>query len=45
NNQVLPSSLKYQTLFNDRILSSSFSPNLTFEAILYVANVTKTDYG
>ncbi|CAF1262149.1 unnamed protein product [Adineta steineri] len=43
--KVLPSSLKYQTLFNDRILSSSFSPNLTFEAILYIANVTKTDYG
>ncbi|UJR14891.1 hypothetical protein I4U23_001875 [Adineta vaga] len=44
NNLVLSSS-KYQTKFQERILNSSFSTNLTFEAILSIANVTKSDYG
>lgn len=33
-------------MLNERIISpSSFSPNLLFDAVLYIANVTKSDYG
>lgn len=46
NNQPLSSSSKYRTALNERITSpSSFSPNLLFDAVLYVTNVTKSDHG
>ncbi len=42
---MLPISSKYHSIFNDRTPSPSFSPNILYDAILYVANVTKSDYG
>jgi hypothetical protein len=46
NNQPIPSSSKYRSVLNERTTSSpSFSPNLLFDAVLYVQNVTKSDYG
>ncbi|CAF4048068.1 unnamed protein product [Rotaria sp. Silwood2] len=45
DNKLLPSSSRYQSILNEQIPSSSFSSNLLFEAILYVYNVTKSDYG
>jgi hypothetical protein len=42
DNQTLPISSKYQSILNDRTSSSS---NLLFDAILYVSNITKSDYG
>jgi len=46
DNQPLSSSSKYRTALNERITSpSSFAPKLLFDAVLYVANVTKSDYG
>ena len=46
NDLPLPSSKKYTSVLNQQIISpSSFSPNLLFDAILYVANVTKSDHG
>ncbi|CAF4177480.1 unnamed protein product, partial [Rotaria sp. Silwood2] len=45
DNQLLSSSSRYQSILNEQIPSSSFSSNLLFEAILYVYNVTKSDYG
>ena len=44
--QVLPSSSKYRTVLNERTEDSpTFSPQLLFDAVLYVANVTKSDHG
>jgi hypothetical protein len=46
DNQPLITSSKYRTALNERITtSSSFSPNLLFDAVLYIANVTKSDHG
>ncbi|CAF3009640.1 unnamed protein product [Rotaria sp. Silwood2] len=45
DNQLLSSSSRYQSILNEQIPSSSFSSTLLFEAILYVYNVTKSDYG
>ncbi|CAF3700945.1 unnamed protein product [Rotaria socialis] len=46
DNEILSSSSKHRFVLNERIISpSSFSPNLLFDAVLYVANVTKSDYG
>jgi hypothetical protein len=46
NNQIVVESSKYRSVLNQRITSpSSFSPNLLFDAVLYIANVTKSDYG
>ncbi|CAF1198899.1 unnamed protein product [Adineta steineri] len=46
NNEVLSSSSKYRSVLNERTDStSSFSPNLLFDAVLYVTNITKSDHG
>ncbi|CAF1528193.1 unnamed protein product [Rotaria sp. Silwood1] len=47
DNQVLSlsSSSRHQSIVNEQIPSSLFSSNLLFEVILYIYNVTKSDYG
>ncbi|CAF4427363.1 unnamed protein product, partial [Rotaria sp. Silwood2] len=46
DNQALLASSKYRFVLNERIISpSSFSPKLLFDAVLYISNVTKSDYG
>jgi hypothetical protein len=39
---MLLTSSKYQLILNER---SSSSSNLLFDAVLYVSNITKSDYG
>ncbi|CAF1488244.1 unnamed protein product [Rotaria sordida] len=45
DDQVLLPSSRHQSIVNEQSPSSTFSSNLLFEAILYVYNVTKSDYG
>ncbi len=46
NNEILSSSSKYRSILNERITSpSTFSPNLLYDAVLYISNVTKSDHG
>ena len=46
DNQAIISSSKYRAVLNERITSAStFSPNLLFDAVLYITNVTKSDHG
>lgn len=46
NDQILPSSSKYRMVLNERTTSSStFSPDLLFDAVLYIGNISKSDYG
>jgi hypothetical protein len=43
---MLPSSSKYRFVVNERVpASSTFSGQQLYVAILYVNNVTKSDYG
>lgn len=40
------SSSKYRTVLNERTTATTvFSPYLLFDAVLYIANVTKSDHG
>ena len=47
DNQLLDiTTSKYRSVLNEQSVSSStFSPSLVFDAVLYVNNVTKSDHG